>query len=512
MAKFKQQWTPELQDFATQQEQLQGLPAGSLHQLIKQESAGYTDAVSSAGAQGLTQLMPGTAKQMGVTDINDPKQQIAGGAKYYAQLLNGPAEGNPIIAAGMYNSGPNRRAYKIKDTTLLPTETQNYMSKFYNEYASKQQAPQPSIGEKILNAVVTPAYADETPYTQKLQTQKAQVGVSDELSPEQFAALQPVSNGELTPEQFAALQPATTPTTNSDELTPEQFAALGTTKPKYSLTDANTYTTAVQNIIPSAIKLGSGTLQAGINAATHPLDTISGLSNIATGEIQKVIPGKSPAELLGLTGPVPADATKAFDEALYNRYGTTENIANTIATDPVGLMSDITSFGALSKVGLLPARTAVNLVPHPISGATDIALKGAGKVTTGLLNKVNRSNLTGEQIQNAYTAGKGGNPELTYSNTVKSNPLIPNWNDMSIQEKLGMMGSAGLLTPASALLYSPKLVSGAAYGAGAVRQAPAAINKAIDITPAKGLLNQYETEQQNNPIREHINQLIRNNF
>lgn len=74
--------------------------------LISVESAGKTDALSGAGAQGLMQLIPDTAARFGVTDSTDPAQNIKGGVAYLSWLLEHFA-GDPIMALAGYNAGEN---------------------------------------------------------------------------------------------------------------------------------------------------------------------------------------------------------------------------------------------------------------------------------------------------------------------------------------------------------------------------------------------------------------------
>jgi len=68
------------------------------------ESAGRADAVSSAGAQGLMQLIPATAERFGVADPFDPAQNIAGGIAYLDWLLR-EFDGDPLLALAGYNAG-----------------------------------------------------------------------------------------------------------------------------------------------------------------------------------------------------------------------------------------------------------------------------------------------------------------------------------------------------------------------------------------------------------------------
>ncbi|MEJ8563087.1 lytic transglycosylase domain-containing protein [Yoonia sp. GPGPB17] len=72
--------------------------------VISVESAGRIDAVSSAGAEGLMQLMPATATRFGVTDSKDPAQNIKGGVAYLEWLLDHFGD-DPVLALAGYNAG-----------------------------------------------------------------------------------------------------------------------------------------------------------------------------------------------------------------------------------------------------------------------------------------------------------------------------------------------------------------------------------------------------------------------
>jgi soluble lytic murein transglycosylase-like protein len=103
-----------------------GIDPALLKGLIRQESNFDASAQSGAGAQGLTQLMPGTATSLGVTDATDPAQAIDGGAKYLKQQLD-RFGGDASKALAAYNAGPGAVA---KYGGVPPyAETQNYVAK-----------------------------------------------------------------------------------------------------------------------------------------------------------------------------------------------------------------------------------------------------------------------------------------------------------------------------------------------------------------------------------------------
>jgi hypothetical protein len=109
---------------ATQMAERYGLPANVLLSLLHRESGFNPTAVSSRGALGIGQLMPGTARDLGV-DPNDPIQNIEGSARYLRQQLD-RFEGNMPLALAAYNAGP-RRVAEAGNAIPGNAETQAYV-------------------------------------------------------------------------------------------------------------------------------------------------------------------------------------------------------------------------------------------------------------------------------------------------------------------------------------------------------------------------------------------------
>ena len=109
----------------------EGVDPRFIHAVIKQESRYKKDALSSAGARGLMQLMPATAKRFGSTDPNDTASNIEAGTKYLAWLLK-RFDGDVSLALAGYNAGEGA-VDKYKGVPPY-SETQNYVSRIVSNY------------------------------------------------------------------------------------------------------------------------------------------------------------------------------------------------------------------------------------------------------------------------------------------------------------------------------------------------------------------------------------------
>ena len=135
--------------YAREQAEKYGIPFSMVQHAMNKETghiqsqAGRAGAVSHKGAQGFMQLMPGTAKELGVKDPFNAKQNIQGGIKYLSQMLNRFQD--PKVALAAYNYGPgnvNKWLKKGGDVSKLPKETRKYIAG-YNPDAEQEVAAAP---------------------------------------------------------------------------------------------------------------------------------------------------------------------------------------------------------------------------------------------------------------------------------------------------------------------------------------------------------------------------------
>jgi hypothetical protein len=113
------------------------IPVAFIKGVIKVESNFSYRAVSKAGAQGLMQLMPGTARALGVKDSFDPRQNIMGGTLFLRQLAN-KYQGDMVKVLGAYNAGPG--ALAKRDGTVPYIGTDHYVRTvldFYYQYKAE---------------------------------------------------------------------------------------------------------------------------------------------------------------------------------------------------------------------------------------------------------------------------------------------------------------------------------------------------------------------------------------
>lgn len=113
------------------------IDADLIQSIIRQESGGKVRARSNKGAQGLMQLMPGTAAKLGVTDAYDGDANVEAGTRYFSELLD-RYNGDMVKALAAYNAGPHR----VDQYKGVPpySETRHYVAAIVRDFNRKKLA------------------------------------------------------------------------------------------------------------------------------------------------------------------------------------------------------------------------------------------------------------------------------------------------------------------------------------------------------------------------------------
>lgn len=134
------------------------VPEKLLKAVGRAESNFHADEVSSCGAQGIMQLMPGTAKSLGVEDPFDPEQNIMGGAKYLSSLLG--KYGDEKLAVAAYNAGSGN----VDKYGGIPPfqETQNYVRRVLGYEGEDFSVPEEAISSSSPSGAGTAVLGTES--------------------------------------------------------------------------------------------------------------------------------------------------------------------------------------------------------------------------------------------------------------------------------------------------------------------------------------------------------------
>lgn len=270
----------ELDALIEEAAKLHNVPADLIRKVVHQESAGNPGAVSPVGASGLMQLMPDTAKEMGVTNLTDPKQNLFGGVKYLGQLLS-KYNGDTRLALAAYNAGMGN----VKKYGGIPPfkETQNYVDKISpletpNTFGFEQPPPSdtPILGNPAPAQVVPPI---PPPFaTTTLPTPEPSPSPSPMPSPEIVPA-KPVSTS-------STAQPKMVKYIAKDTETGEEYPIeLPEGQPEPTDEEIDDHITRIK-AQDSKDSLGSRLMESpNAQMIRHPLDTLGSLLSGAKREV-----------------------------------------------------------------------------------------------------------------------------------------------------------------------------------------------------------------------------------
>jgi transglycosylase-like protein with SLT domain len=212
-----------------------GLPAPFFANLIWQESGFNPGVVSRAGAQGIAQFMPETAKEYGLVNPFDPIHAINAAGKFLNKLVG--QFGNLGLAAAAYNAGPGRVSAYVAKRRGLPEETRNYViritGKTADKWTSKKfvQAPEAKLMPAKAPCVeVAQEVAEQAKAVQLAQLASAQAAKQPGKLPRALktvrTALRKVK-GKAVIVLAAAKKPAAVPIKLADRIVPDKSASHG---------------------------------------------------------------------------------------------------------------------------------------------------------------------------------------------------------------------------------------------------------------------------------------------
>jgi hypothetical protein len=210
-----------------------GLPAPFFANLIWQESGFDPRVVSPAGAQGIAQFMPETAKEYGLVNPFDPIHALHAAGKFLNRLV--AQFGNLGLAAAAYNAGPGRVSAYVAKRRGLPEETRNYVvritGKTADKWTSKKfvQAPEAKVMPakapcvEVAQEVAEQVKAAQLARLAEMQAAKQNSKLSRAVKTVQIAAKQ--VKGKVVVVLAAAKKSVAAPTKLADRIAPDKNAA-----------------------------------------------------------------------------------------------------------------------------------------------------------------------------------------------------------------------------------------------------------------------------------------------
>lgn len=466
-----------------------------LRAMAQQESGFNPAAVSPKGAVGILQLMPDTAKDMGVVDRTDPAQNIFGGARYMSQLIGKYGDVDKAVQA--YNMGPAAfDKYQSGQGKTLPNETAQYLSRVsanFNRIKSNagfvpaQDSASVASDDPIIAALSGKANsgnpaaldtqddpivaalsgkgiqalapkADQQPLVQKAPdnlrmsanaANRAIAGIPDALlnTPNRVLNLGKAFVGTVT---TAMGRPDLAPAVTEDpNFVRKGFERIGFIKPELDPQTAGqrVLSNVVQGAVGGAVNPANGLRQAATNAV------VGGLSGAAAGTTKEITGNDTLAMTAGMLAP--AVASKVINSAQ-------QGIANNQLRQQQNAARDET-IAASRDAGYVVSPSEIN--PSKINRAIEGV---AGKLSTRQLASSKNQDVTNRLVREEL-----GVPE----NAPLTPELMSQIRRDAYQEGYAPVASAGPIRPGAA--YKRDLDTIAQQYKGAARSFPGAVSDEV---------------------------------
>lgn len=381
----------DINSFISRKAKEHGVDEDLVYSVIKHESGGNPKAMSGVGARGLMQLMPETAKSLGVKDSSDPYQNVEGGIKYLSQLQKKYKD--PALTVAAYNAGPGN-VDKYKGIPPFK-ETQNYAKNVTRTYQmAKARKGDESKDISPYDPFSLPAYGNDDNPSAPL-TPKKEIKTIKKRGIEKFEE-------ELAPENNFNYEPQWSRAQKAGRAIDGEFGDLVSQlspegRKKFEEQVKKPFIKKFEDITPLSEDLARGArvaAQSTVRALPQAVEDLQNTARFLTGGEKSIVPK--------------ADYVKNILPELASEEERAKRIPEQIVG---GIPAYVAGGAALKTVGAIPkVASIINKIPSAVRTAGALALPVAP--VEGLVKNVAQGITGGAQAAVSQAVKENQDPSL----------------------------------------------------------------------------------------------------